>query len=120
MDFVTFLTQTFYPFAAILTLFRGRTTVIGMLLLLVFIDGGKRVVGEARPDGSDNRSFPSGHAATAWYLVAMYEWNPAVLAWAVAVTWTRVLLRRHYVHDVMAGGLVGILAARSVKLLAPR
>ena len=81
--------------------------------------GLKHLVGERRPDGSDRRSFPSGHAtfafAGATVLAHEYGHNSpwiAVGGYAVAtlVAADRVRRDRHYVHDVLAGATVGFAA----------
>ncbi len=74
-----------------------------------------------RPDGSDLRSFPSGHAAWAfmgasmaskelgnlspWYTIGSY-------AFASGVAVQRVVARRHLPCDVIAGAGIGIVAAQ--------
>ena len=83
-------------------------------------DGIKWLVNRPRPDGSENRrsnsSFPSGHASgivgLAW-IVAHRHRRLAPYAWTIAI-WisaSRVFLERHYVSDVLAGALLGILFA---------
>jgi membrane-associated phospholipid phosphatase len=80
-------------------------------------DGLKDVVGEKRPDGSDNRSFPSGHTsmsfAAAGTLHKRYGWEIGIPAHAVAafVGTARVKANKHYVHDVLAGAAIGEAAA---------
>ena len=85
----------------------------------------KTVAGRARPyldtDGEFHglgvehayRSFPSGHAATSFATAAAVSCViPAVsfpaTATAVAVCWSRLYLRQHYMSDVLAGAAVGI------------
>lgn len=74
-----------------------------------------------RPDGSDLRSFPSGHAAWAfmgasmvskelgglspWYTVGSY-------AFASGIAMQRVVARRHLPCDVIAGAGIGIVATQ--------
>lgn len=81
----------------------------------------KNSVSSLRPDGSDYRSFPSGHTAWAfmgatvmaielvdrspWYALGGYT-----LATAVAVE--RVVDAHHYPADVMAGAGIGVLSAQ--------
>ena len=73
----------------------------------------KRTVPETRPDESDQRSFPSGHTSVSFAAAATlekrYGWQigaPAhVLAAFVGVA--RVKGDRHFVRDVIAGGLIG-------------
>jgi len=79
----------------------------------------KHLVSERRPDGTDRRSFPSGHAtfAFAGATVLAHEYGRvspwmAVGGYAVAtlVAADRVRRDRHYVHDVLAGAAVGFAA----------
>ena len=73
----------------------------------------KRAVPERRPDGHDDKSFPSEHAAesvaAALILDRQYSANVGRLACtlASAVAVSRIASRRHYPHDVLAGALVG-------------
>jgi membrane-associated phospholipid phosphatase len=70
---------------------------------------------EERPNGSNRRSFPSGHSAAAFsgamFIHKRYGWRPAILPYAMAgVTgWTRVHAKMHYWHDVLAGAAVAAL-----------
>ena len=72
-----------------------------------------------RPDGSDLRSFPSGHAKYAGQLAVGLAllmarltrrrrtvWLAAV-AWIVAVAWSRTALDVHFLSDVIAGATIG-------------
>ncbi len=81
--------------------------------------GLKSAVSERRPDGSDNRSFPSGHATIAFAGATVLHkefgrtspWI-SVAGYAVA-TFTaadRVLRDRHHWHDVAAGAAIGVLS----------
>lgn len=85
----------------------------------------KAVVKETRPNGADDNAFPSGHTATAfqgaelvrqeyggWYGVAAY-------AMAIGVGVQRFMYDQHWVHDVIAGAGIGILAARTAVWLLP-
>lgn len=96
-------------------LLAGATAAIA---LGVMTEGMKLCIDERRPDGSDSRSFPSGHAAKAfagaelirleygtWYAIGAYS-----VATAVAVL--RVCNSRHRLNDVVAGAGIGILSAR--------
>ncbi|MEY4487903.1 MAG: hypothetical protein RIQ79_411 [Verrucomicrobiota bacterium] len=74
----------------------------------------------------DFQSFPSGHSAHCWGLVAGVallapRWALPYGLFAVAVCWSRMYLYRHYVSDIAGGfvcgvfiGLVFALAARRV------
>jgi len=74
---------------------------------------GKAVVHEERPDGSDNKSFPSGHTALAFAsattLYRRYGWEYAVPAYALATLTgaARVAARKHYWWDALAGAAIG-------------
>lgn len=73
----------------------------------------KRVIHEQRPDGSDNRSFPSEHAAISFAAAATlekrYGWKYGIPAFALAsfVGVARVEARKHYWYDVVAGAALG-------------
>lgn len=73
----------------------------------------KELVHERRPDGSDDRSFPSGHTsvsfASAATLEKRYGWRAGFPAFAVAsfVGVARVEGRKHYWHDVVVGAALG-------------
>lgn len=75
--------------------------------------GLKETFPERRPDGSDRRSFPSGHAASAFAAAATlqnrYGWRVGLPAQAVAalVGFSRVEARKHHWYDVVAGAAIG-------------
>lgn len=80
----------------------------------------KNMIKEERPDHSDNKSFPSGHAAIAFAAARSIDkefrrdniWIPiAGYAAATAVGIERIASKRHYWYDVAAGAAVGIGAA---------
>lgn len=75
--------------------------------------GLKEAIPARRPDGSDNRSFPSGHTSAAfgaatsiWERRGAKEGIPAV-AIAAFVGLARVKADKHYWRDVVAGAAVG-------------
>lgn len=78
--------------------------------------GLKHTCNEWRPDKSDRRSLPSGHAtfAFAGATVLMHEYG-GVSPWipvggytlAALVAADRVRRDRHYAHDVLAGAAIG-------------
>lgn len=75
--------------------------------------GLKEIFPERRPDGSDNRSFPSGHTSASFAAAAtIYERRGAregVPAFALAafVGLARVEARKHHWYDVVAGAGIG-------------
>lgn len=94
--------------------------VLAILVLLI-----KFSIRRKRPEGewgaiyrnTDPHSFPSGHAARA-FLIAVIAltlgpvWVAVVLSiWAPLVTFSRVLMGVHYLSDVLAGAILGILVA---------
>jgi hypothetical protein len=75
---------------------------------------------EERPDHSDNKSFPSGHAAIAFAAARSLDkefrsdciWIPiAGYAAATAIGVERVVSDRHHWYDVVAGAGIGFGAA---------
>lgn len=105
--------KTFYPALLVLLALRIQKAWIGAIVLLGIVTIAKMLVGRERPDGSDRRSFPSGHSAMAWYTVPFYGWNPFVVAWAGLVSASRVVFMRHYTTDVVAGGILGAAVAHA-------
>ena len=80
----------------------------------------KAMIKEERPDHSDNKSFPSGHAAMAFAAARSIDkefrkdciWIPiAGYAAATAVGIERIASDRHHWYDVVAGAAVGYGAA---------
>lgn len=80
----------------------------------------KAMIKEERPDHSDNKSFPSGHAAIAFAAARSIDkefrkdciWIPiAGYAAATAIGVERVASDRHHWYDVVAGAGVGFGAA---------
>jgi hypothetical protein len=80
----------------------------------------KAMIKEERPDHSDNKSFPSGHAAMAFAAARSIDkefrcesiWIPiAGYAAATAIGVERVASDRHHWYDVVAGAALGFGAA---------
>lgn len=77
--------------------------------------GLKELIHERRPDGSDNKSFPSGHTSMSFAAVSTlenrYGWKAGLPALIVAsfVGFARVEADKHYTHDVLAGAAIGTI-----------
>lgn len=98
---------------------------VGISVLAVLVMAVKFLVRRRRPEGewggiyrnTDPHSFPSGHAARA-FLIAVIgtALGPAWLGvllwiWAPLVALARVAMGVHYLSDVVAGALFGIVVA---------
>jgi len=97
----------------------------GISLLAALVLSIKFLVRRRRPEGewgsiyrnTDPHSFPSGHAARAFLIAVLASGlGPAWLAillwiWAPMVGLARVAMGVHYVSDILAGGLLGIIVA---------
>ena len=95
-------------------------TVASMGVAFVGKTALKAIVNEERPDHSDNKSFPSGHAAIAFAAARSIDkefrkesiWIPiAGYAAATALGVERVVSDRHHWYDVAAGAALGYGAA---------
>lgn len=80
----------------------------------------KAIINEERPDHSDNKSFPSGHASMAFAAARSIDkefrkdciWIPiAGYAAATAVGIERVVNKHHHWYDVAAGAAIGVGSA---------
>src|SRR5512140_1478032 len=99
--------------------------LVGISFLAVLVMGIKFLVRRRRPEGewggiyrnTDPHSFPSGHAARAFFIAVIGsalgpEWLGIVLwIWAPLVALARVAMGVHYLSDVIAGTILGILSA---------
>jgi len=114
-----------HPLAAVL--------IISIVILAVLVLVIKFIVRRQRPPGewgsiyrnTDPHSFPSGHAARAAMLVVL-AWGLApgwfawlLTIWAPLVCLARVMTGLHYLSDVLAGILLGIIFAAIMLALHP-
>lgn len=88
------------------------TSIAGAQLVA---EGIKGLELERRPNGSDWKSFPSGHSAAAFssamFVHRRYGWKPAIIPYAMAAVtgWGRVRADAHYWHDILGGAAVSAL-----------
>lgn len=121
----------FAPAAVIVALkaagVKGRSSWGRMLLSDAFstaimagtVQGLKNATHIERPDGSNNKSFPSGHTATAFMTATMLSKeyghiSPWVSVGAYSVATATGLMRmannKHWLSDVMVGAGIGIIS----------
>ncbi|XP_060535552.1 polyisoprenoid diphosphate/phosphate phosphohydrolase PLPP6 [Cylas formicarius] len=75
--------------------------------------------------GSDQFSFPSGHASRAVLVAYVFTrlwplsflFYPSIMAWVVALGMSRVLMERHYILDVIGGYGLGLIEGGLLGLL---
>jgi undecaprenyl-diphosphatase len=104
---------------------RAALLAIAIVIQAVIVLAIKFTVRRQRPEGewgaiyrnTDPHSFPSGHAARA-FMLAVLAWalGPTwfgwlILIWAPVVSMARVAMGVHYLSDVLAGMVVGVLIA---------
>jgi membrane-associated phospholipid phosphatase len=100
----------------------GRDVVRAQLLSQALVQTVKYTVRRERPDASNNKSFPSGHAAsafaTATVLQRHYGWKIGVPAYALGgyISLARMAWNRHHATDVVMGAGFGIASARTVTM----
>ncbi|MFZ5909150.1 MAG: phosphatase PAP2 family protein [Chloroflexota bacterium] len=97
----------------------------GIAVLAVIVMALKFTIRRRRPEGewggiyrnTDPHSFPSGHAARAFLIaVVVTALGPAWLAvilwlWAPLVSLARVAMGVHYLSDILAGAVTGVVIA---------
>lgn len=83
----------------------------------------KKTAKKTRPDGSADNSFPSGHALV-MFLVAHFvltriskRWGYLFYFIAIAIGVSRVLLKKHFVIDVLAGATISIIVVQFLPVL---
>ena len=100
----------------------GRDVVRAQILSQVLVQTVKYTVRRERPDGSNNKSFPSGHAAsafaTATVLQRHYGWKVGLPAYGLGgyIALARMAWNRHHATDVVMGAGFGIASARTVTM----
>ncbi len=108
--------------------FAGSVIIQAFIVIAI-----KFLIKRERPQGSwgtiyrntDPHSFPSGHAARAIMLsVLAFSFNlPLIgwitLLWGILLSFARVVLGVHYLVDIIAGWIIGILLGLSMASLKP-
>jgi len=108
--------------------------LVGIVITALTVFAIKFSVRRRRPEGewggiyrlTDPHSFPSGHAARAVMLAVIgLGVGPAwfgilLLIWAPLVLLARVAMGVHYVLDVIAGALLGLVIGLAVLWMIPR
>ena len=79
---------------------------------------GFKLVPLRRPDGAMH-GFPSGHSLTAFAVSSLLlhkfpKLSPYAFAIAVAVGWSRVEIREHFVYQVLIGAVMGVIVGAAV------
>ncbi|MEG0789261.1 MAG: phosphatase PAP2 family protein [Alistipes sp.] len=114
---------------------KGRSSWGRMLVSDVFSAGVmaltvnvlKSTADVTRPDGSNNKSFPSGHTATAFMMATMLHkeyggrspwYSVAGYTMATVTGVSRMLNNKHWLSDVLVGAGIGILSTEVGYLLA--
>jgi len=111
----------------------GALMAAGVGGLAVFVLALKFTIKRQRPPGdwgaiyrnTDPHSFPSGHAARAGLLAIMalglgpLWFGILLLIWAPMVSIARVATGVHYLSDIIAGMLLGLIAGGVVLALTP-
>jgi len=102
--------------------------VLGTGIYVVATQGLKYAINETRPNGTEH-SFPSGHAATAFFgatiLAKEYGENyPWIAVGGYAIAGTTAVLRmannQHWATDVLMGAGIGIASAEIASFLYPK
>lgn len=113
-------------FAWSVSLFQMQVNfLIGLFIDIFIVAIIKSFVRRRRPVGNKNDqwvnigpdifSFPSGHVSRAFFIMfyfnELYPLNGLIVMllciWALAVAFSRILLRRHHLLDVVAGSILG-------------
>lgn len=98
----------------------GMDLLQAQILSELLVEPIKFATHRERPDASNDRSFPSGHAAVTFATATVIErhlgWRRSLLGYAIAsyVAASRLHDNRHYVSDVVFGAAVGSIAGRTV------
>jgi membrane-associated phospholipid phosphatase len=108
---------------------RPMIYVLSNLIMEATVTTLKNVTHVQRPDGSDYKSFPSGHTAEAFasaeFLMQEYKhisvwYGIGGYAVATSVAYLRMYNNKHWFNDVVAGAGFGIVSTRLAYILYPK
>lgn len=92
----------------------SKQFALGFLVNGVTTEGLKYLVKKERPNGTNFKSFPSGHTSitfqSAAFLQRRYGWKFGIPAYVLAsyTGFSRIESKNHYFIDVLAGAAIGI------------
>jgi hypothetical protein len=98
----------------------GMDLLQSQILTEGLVQGLKLAARRERPDQSNHKSFPSGHAAITFAGATVLErhlgWKKSALAYLIAayVSSSRLHDNVHYLSDVVAGAAIGTIVGRTV------
>jgi membrane-associated phospholipid phosphatase len=98
----------------------GMDLLRAQMITELLVEPIKLATQRQRPDGSNDQSFPSGHAAITFAAAAVIErhlgWKRSLWAYGIAsyVAASRLHDNRHYLSDLVFGATVGTIAGRTV------
>lgn len=107
---------------------RSIILALGVIVTAVLVMAMKFTIRRKRPEGewgniyriTDPHSFPSGHAARAFMLAVLassfnvFWFGFVLLLWAPLVSLARVAMGLHYLSDVAAGMIIGLLIGAAI------
>lgn len=101
--------------------------LLGIILDIIIIALLKAACRRRRPTvpndmlviGPDKFSFPSGHASRSSFVVLFFTvlcpistvWWLPLMAWCICVCFSRLIIQRHYILDIVGGILIGSIEA---------
>lgn len=109
--------------------------ITGLITDIIFVGVLKAVFRRRRPAssepdafmtiGPDVFAFPSGHVSRACFIASFFMslypvhliFCMPLMAWATAISLSRILLRRHHLLDVLAGMVLGLVNTLLISLL---
>ncbi len=92
----------------------------GVVLETGIVEGLKIAVRRERPDGSDQYSFPSGHAGASFTIATVtahyYGWRAGIIGYGAAafIAASRSRENKHWASDLAAGATIGYIVGRTV------